>query len=178
MDEGQMGHVEEIVDNELVVALHMQMAGARLEAGLREPGIVWNERGVGAGGIAHEDPDPFAFLHHRKTADLRAGYDASLLGNEDAGAATIKAHAVIEALDGSIGLHGAHGERHVPMGTAILQRDHRAIGRAVEQNRAAQDQDAPGLVRDIAPQARDIPVIEEKHAHTPPWARSALSSLQ
>ena len=169
-----MGHVEEIVDDELVVALHMQMAGARLEAGLRKPGIFRNESGVGAGGIAHEDPDPFAFLHHGKTADLRAGNDAGLLGDEDAGAATIKAHAVVEALDGAIALHGAHGERHVPMGAAILEGDHLAIGRAVEQHGTAQHQNTPGLVRDVAAQARDVPVIEEKHAHTPPQARRAL----
>ena len=63
--EGEMGEIEQVVDDELPVALDVEVLALRAPVRIVEPVEVGDLVGIGERGIAHPDPQPVIALDHR-----------------------------------------------------------------------------------------------------------------
>ena len=96
--ESEMREIEQVVADELPVALRVQIVGLGAPVRIVEPMVVGDLGGIGQRRIAHPDPQPLVALDHRIGLHPRARRDHVLARHAHAGAGAIEAQPVIVAL--------------------------------------------------------------------------------
>ena len=164
MHRGEVRQVEQVVDDELVMALHAAMhlgrAPAVLEEHPEEPG---NPGLVGVLGLAHPDEDAVVALDHRIALDLHPRRNALLAGDSHAGARSVELQGVVVALDG-VPDHLAHGQRQQAVGATVGERRGLAALGPEERHGLAEQDAAQRLLRGhFVRVCADVPVVPWKH---------------
>ena len=81
---GDVGEIDQVVDDELIIRFHVQPAGSCRPLRLRQPRHVGNLGGIRLGRIAHPDPDDVPFFRNRIAAHLGVSRHLCLAWNLDA----------------------------------------------------------------------------------------------
>jgi hypothetical protein len=161
--EGKMGQVEQVVVDQLPIALGVQIVGPGAPVGIVEPVVIDDLRRIGERRIAHPDPQPFVALDHRIGFHLGGLRDHVLARHAHALAGAVEAQAVIVALQHVAFDELAHRQRQAAVRTAVLQRDGGAVLGAVEHDRLAEDDAAERLAPDLVIHGGDVPGIAQEH---------------
>src|SRR6185437_4318155 len=164
VDEGEMGKVAEIVDDQQPVGLVVHIAGKAAPGGVVERRIVDDQGRIGLLGLAHPDPDQIVTLDDRIAAHAQLWRDHLLAGNLNAFARRIELHAMVHAAD-VVALDAAHRQRRRPVAAAVVQRDDPSALAAIQQNRTFQDRARESRAVDqfMIP-GRHVPAIPQKDA--------------
>ena len=163
MHELQMGEIEQIIDQQLVITGQIQPVALGAPGGIVQPVEIRNLVRVGQRRIAHPDPDPVIALDHRIAFDPGFGRNGLLARDKDAGAGRIVGQPVIQAFD-IVALELAVGQRHMAMTAPILQRRRRAVLAAIHHHRLVADHTAEQLLPVyFMVRGGDIPEIARKH---------------
>jgi hypothetical protein len=158
MYEGEMGEIEQVIDNELPIGLDVQIGALRAPMWIVEPMKVGNEVGIGARGLTHPDPKPAVTLGHGIGFHARARRNGVLARHPHALPGAVIAQAMIVALQ-VVADELAHGERQVAMDAAVFERDRRPVFLAKQHDRLAEDHAAERLAHDLAVGSGDVPEI-------------------
>ena len=159
VEEGLVGEVEQVVDQELVVALQMQIAAhigpvrVLVEAHLGDFVRIRQLR------VAHPDPGPLPAVDRRKLADGGALGNRRLAGNADARPTRVEGQAVIAALQLVAADHPAEGKGGMAVTAAILEGHRLARLGAVEDHRLAQQSTRQRFRADLVAERGHIPVV-------------------
>ena len=166
---GEMRDVEHVVGDELVVAFHVDLLGLRVRPfAMVGPPPVRDQRGVGALGRAHPDPQPSVALDERIGANARLRRHARLPG--DLGTAPVRREAQpMVAAAQLVAFEPAHRQRQVAVAAAIFQRDRCAVFAAIEHDRLVQQQPRERLARHLGCTGGDVPGAAQEHATTALW---------
>ena len=161
-----MGEIQQVVDQQPVVGLHMDKPAGMHPVGMIEPGQFRNRVFIGTGGIAGPDPDHAVFFADRKRPDAGPGRYPALSRHRDAGACRIEFETVIAAL---YGIAGDLAERQWQMTvtTAVFQRNGGARTVPPQHHGIAQDRLGQWRAgRKVVCPARGIPGVSQE-CHSP-----------
>ena len=169
VDEGQMREVEQIVDQQLVVAADMEIGRLGPPVRVVEPVEIGDIGGVHAVGVAHPDPDEPVALDQRIGGDAGAGRDRALAGDGDARARAVELEPVIAAFD-PLAQNPPHRERERAVAAAVFQRRRGSVGGPVEQDGRSQDlpREGPAGLHLVLPRG-DVPGVSDEGAHGRRW---------
>ena len=135
---GLVRQIHQIVDDEAVVALHMDGLAVAGPGRIVIPVHVRHQRRIGERGIAHPEPDEAMALDHGIGAHAGRRIDGLLRGHEGAAALRIVFQAVIAADDG-VALEPALRQRHQPVPAGVFQRRDLPVGLPVHHDMLAAD---------------------------------------
>ena len=138
MHEGLVRQVHQVVDDETVVALHLDQLAIGSPIRVLVPMHVGDERGIGQCWIARPDPDEAVLLSDRVGLHTGGRIDGVLRGHVYTAPGLIEFETVIAA-DDIITFEPPERQRHQPMPTGIGKSDGRAILLAIQNNRLVTD---------------------------------------
>ena len=162
VDEGQMREVQQVVDDQLVVAVDVEIGALVAPVVGALPRVRNDQALVGERRIAHPDPDPVVLLHRRKGAHLRAGRDRRLTRHVDALAGDVELEPVIVA-GKDVALHAALSERHAAVAAAVLEGHRVAVLGTPEDDLLVADRASEWLTRDLVRLRGHIPAVFQEH---------------
>ena len=174
VDEGLVAKIEQVIDEEAVVSVHMVIAFGDRPLGIVHPVKIGNCRGIGALWVAHPDPHEGISLVHRIDPHPRLGGDRVLARDVDTFARRIEPHAMVAALD-DVAVERAERQRDVAMRTAILHRDHPARDGAVEHHPVTQQAALEQAARHFRRIRHDVPTVGHEHRGHPPGTISGYA---
>ncbi len=121
MYEGQVGEIEQVVRDKLIVGLIMNVATRNGPRGIIIPVNVDNKRGISPADVARPYPENSVLFDQRIGAYAHLRWDFFLSRNFDAESISPEFDAMVSTAD-PIDLHIAERERSKPMAASILQR--------------------------------------------------------
>ena len=176
---GLVREIHQIVDDEAVVALHMDGLAVAGPGRIVVPVHVRHQRRIGQRGIAHPEPDEAMALDHRIGAHAGRRIDGLLRGHEGAAALRIVFQAVIAADDG-VALEPALRQRHQPVPAGVFQRSDLPVGLPVHHDMLAADRARQQRVLDLGVPARGVPGVHGEgfwHGHPPVLSTLCIHNL-
>ena len=157
-----VGVVEQIVDQELGVRLDAKIARRQGPAVIGEPGHLDDLGVVGAGRIAHPDPDDIVAFRHRVGPHPRSCRHQILTRNGDALSFGIEGQAVIAAAQ-VVALHGPKRQWRRAMAAAILKRRRLPVHSAEQDHLLAEKGARDRLGLEVLGPDRCIPAVLREH---------------
>lgn len=142
MQEEQVGEVQQVVVDQLVVGLVLDIAGTEDPVRVVQCNRRGDQRRVGLGRIAHPYPYPTVLLDHREAAHAGLRRDAVLAGHLNAFAAAVEFQAVVHAAHG-VAFLAPDRQRRGAVAAAVPQGGDAAIGLAEQYDRFIDDWCAP-----------------------------------
>src|SRR5215831_12998857 len=161
-----VGEIEQVIDEKLIVRLQVDVAGRCRPRRIGEPEEVRNLRLVGLGRLSHPDPHRAPLLAYGVAPDLGTARDHGLSRHLDALPVDVVFQPVIAAREVVAG-HFAPRERRCAMAATVLQRGGLAAGVA-EQHYFFVEKGSPDRARlQIIRPDRGVPAIAQEHERPP-----------
>src|SRR6516162_5382255 len=169
-----MGKVDQVIDDQLIVGLHVHISWRQRPCGIVEPGQIGDSRCVSARCLAHPDPGHAPFLGYRVAAHGRAGRDSLLPWDFDTATATIEFQAVVAALQ-MLAHYLAQRKRRGPMTAPVLERHQLSVRQPEKRHRLFQERSSDGLAGEVFRPANGVPSVS--HVHNGLQRRLRLSQI-
>ena len=167
---GQVGQVQQVLDDEAVVALGVVEGALDPPLGIVQPVKVLDSRRVGQRRVAHPDPDPAIPFLHRVASHPQPFGRRPPAGNPHALPAWGVFHAVVGALEAVLDqLAAVEGKAAVD--AAVRQGHRRAVQGAVEHHRIVEINAPHGPPGHLVAPGRHVPGIADEHGWPPLGAR-------
>ena len=163
VDVGEVGEVEQVVDDELDVGVQTELDVADPQSWTVQYAVVGNRRRVCLLGITHPDPQEAVPFHERVGPNADSGRNARLSGDFRASARAVVLKPVVAALD-RVADKAAQRQGHPPMGATVLQGDRRSVLRAEHDDGLVQEGPREELPPQFAREACRVPMVLQKHA--------------
>src|SRR5260221_727596 len=177
-DEYDVSEVENVVDQQLIVALHVKRAVSAAPASFDVLAEVGDQRWIGKRSLAEPHENKAMDFARGKTSCAEIAADGGIPWHVGASAVGGEADAVIAALD-VVADDLAGGERRLAVGAAIGERGGGPVPRAKDDQRLVADRPRQRLGAEFGGSCGGVPLIAKEWGHLcpPPVIRATIITL-